>query len=178
MSDANKVQVAGNHYKAESEKGNPQHWDLAIMYGWDPFQYQVTKYIMRWKTKHDTSAKKLEDLKKARHFLDKYIENYERYLPAGVGPQPLEEALKQEAKSWDWLADEPNGLESNEHWSNEGYYGNGEALFKCTKCKSLVRMSATPPPHGCTPAQANLAAPDASQTPQLGAIVGAAARQL
>lgn len=75
---AHKNQVGGSHYDMGD---NPQHWDLAIMYQWDPFQYQITKYVMRWKDKGDTDAKKLEDLKKARSFLDKYIENYEKFLP-------------------------------------------------------------------------------------------------
>jgi hypothetical protein len=71
---ANDTQVAGTHYRDEI-----QHWDLAIMYDWDPFQYQVTKYIMRWKRKHATFEERMNDLKKARHFLDKYIEEAEIY---------------------------------------------------------------------------------------------------
>ena len=39
---------------------------------------------MRWKDKHPTPEKKLEDLKKARHFLDKYIEDYEAWLPGDL----------------------------------------------------------------------------------------------
>lgn len=71
------AQVGGDHYNQGSR---PQHWDLAIMYKWDPFQYQITKYVMRWKSKHQTPEEKLTDLKKARSFLDKYIQNYEAYL--------------------------------------------------------------------------------------------------
>lgn len=81
---ANEYQVAGTHYKTEA--GKPQHWDLAIMYKWDPFQYQITKYVMRWKVKHSTPSQKIEDLKKARHFLDKYIENAEAFLDAKTPP--------------------------------------------------------------------------------------------
>jgi hypothetical protein len=73
---ANERQVGGSHYK---HNDLPEHWDLAIIYGWDCFQYQITKYIMRWKKKHATHAERLEDLKKARHFLDKYIENADSY---------------------------------------------------------------------------------------------------
>jgi hypothetical protein len=76
-STANDRQVAGTHYK---QGDKPEHWDLAIMYNWDPFQYQITKYVMRWKDKHTTPEQKLTDLEKARHFLDKYIENYTHYL--------------------------------------------------------------------------------------------------
>jgi hypothetical protein len=70
--DANEVQVGGNHYR---RMGAVQHWDLVTQYHWDYFQAQIIKYLMRWKTKHSTPEKRLEDLKKARHFLDKYIEN-------------------------------------------------------------------------------------------------------
>lgn len=75
---ANNHQVAGDHYKQED--GIPQHWDLVIIYNWDYFQSQITKYVMRWKDKHPTPEQKLNDLLKARHFLDKYIENYECFL--------------------------------------------------------------------------------------------------
>lgn len=81
---ANDTQVGGTHYTPGSKL---QHWDLAIMFGWDPFQYQITKYVMRWKDKHNTPEKRLEDLEKARHFLDKYIEAFGTYDP-GVGADP------------------------------------------------------------------------------------------
>lgn len=74
---ANDRQVAGSHYQQE---GLPQHWDLVVLYNWDYFQGQITKYLMRWKDKHPTPQQKLQDLEKARHFLDKYIENYTHYL--------------------------------------------------------------------------------------------------
>ena len=50
MSEANKTQVGGN-----------QEYDC--------FQYIITKWVERWKDKGG-----VEDLKKARHALDKYIE--------------------------------------------------------------------------------------------------------
>jgi hypothetical protein len=76
---ANDTQVGGTHYHTD---GNDlQHWDLATRFRWDPFQYQITKYVMRWKNKHPTHEQRLEDLKKARHFLDKYIENAETWDP-------------------------------------------------------------------------------------------------
>lgn len=77
ISFAHGNQVGGSHY---SQGDLPQHWDLAIMYRWDPFQYQITKYVMRWKDKGTTDEKRLEDLKKARSFLDKYIANYQAFL--------------------------------------------------------------------------------------------------
>ena len=64
MSKANATQVGGTHYNAPI-----QHWDYVIANDLDYFQGQITKYVTRWKNKNG-----LQDLYKARHFLDKYIE--------------------------------------------------------------------------------------------------------
>jgi hypothetical protein len=61
---ANDKQVAGSHYVAEI-----QHWDYVVANDLDYFQGQITKYVTRWKRKNG-----LVDLKKAQHFLEKYIE--------------------------------------------------------------------------------------------------------
>ena len=62
---ANKTQVGGNHYKGQEL----EHWDIVAMFDLDYFQGQITKYVMRWKKKNG-----VEDLEKAKHFLEKYIE--------------------------------------------------------------------------------------------------------
>jgi Protein of unknwon function (DUF3310) len=62
---ANDKQVGGEHYKTEGL----QHWDLAASRQYDYFQGQITKYVDRWKKKNG-----LDDLLKAQHFLEKYIE--------------------------------------------------------------------------------------------------------
>lgn len=67
MASANDRQVGGDHYKTDGLR--PQHWDLVDLYEWDYFQGQITKYLMRWRKKNG-----IEDLEKARHYLDKYIE--------------------------------------------------------------------------------------------------------
>lgn len=64
---ANDRQVGGNHYSAP--KGLEQHWDRVDRLGLDYFQGQITKYVERWKLKDG-----IKDLKKAAHFLQKYIE--------------------------------------------------------------------------------------------------------
>ena len=61
---ANDKQVAGRHYKTEI-----QHWDYVQANDLDYFQGQITKYVTRWKKKNG-----LDDLLKAQHFLEKYIE--------------------------------------------------------------------------------------------------------
>ncbi len=62
---ANARQVGGGHY----QKQKIQHWDYVAANDLDYFQGQVTKYVSRWKNKNG-----IQDLEKARHFLDKYIE--------------------------------------------------------------------------------------------------------
>jgi len=65
---ANAIQIGGEHYK------NPiQHWDWAASNNLDYFQGQITKYVARWKLKNG-----IEDLKKAQHFLAKYLELQEK----------------------------------------------------------------------------------------------------
>lgn len=61
---ANSRQVAGDHYRSSI-----QHWDFVAANNLDYFQGQVTKYVARWKSKGG-----LQDLEKAHHFLQKYIE--------------------------------------------------------------------------------------------------------
>ena len=61
---ANDRQVGGAHYR-----GSVQHWDIVAQHDLDYFQGQITKYIMRWKKKNG-----VQDLEKALHFLEKYIE--------------------------------------------------------------------------------------------------------
>lgn len=66
MSEANRTQVGGAHYKTDGE----QHWDRQWrMFGAGYFIGCITKYVERYQKKNG-----LEDLRKARHFLDKLIE--------------------------------------------------------------------------------------------------------
>ena len=62
---ANDRQIGGDHYKS----GGEEHWDRAWRLGYDPFQYIITKWVERWKQKGG-----LEDLLKAQHAIEKYIE--------------------------------------------------------------------------------------------------------
>ena len=62
---ANEKQIGGDHYGSAIK----QHWDFAWENGYDQFQYCITKYVHRHKQKNG-----LEDLRKAQHHLDKYIE--------------------------------------------------------------------------------------------------------
>lgn len=77
---ANNNQVGGDHYKS---KQKIQHWDWVAANNMDYFQGQITKYVSRWKDKNG-----LEDLKKAQHFLEKYIE----LIELDICPEDAEEA--------------------------------------------------------------------------------------
>lgn len=63
-------QVAGDHYK----KFKIQPWDVWEEYDLDAFTGTVVKYLLRAGQK----GSRLEDLKKARHTLDRLIEIVER----------------------------------------------------------------------------------------------------
>jgi hypothetical protein len=61
------AQVGGKHYKGGDNAY--QHWNVAAALGWDYFTGQITKYLWRWRLKGG-----LDDLRKAQHYLLKYIE--------------------------------------------------------------------------------------------------------
>jgi len=75
---ANNKQVAGAHYS-----GTLQHWDVVHKCGLDYFQGNITKYVFRWKKKNG-----VEDLKKAMHYLEKYIELVEKETPPRYEGEP------------------------------------------------------------------------------------------
>lgn len=80
---ANDRQVGGQHYKKETGVWATctcgkrifvplQHWDIVRIFRLDYFQGQITKYVMRWRDKNGK-----QDLEKALHFVEKYIEGEE-----------------------------------------------------------------------------------------------------
>lgn len=120
---ANDTQVGGDHYRTNGK--DLQHWDLAVAFQWDPFQYQITKYVMRWKHKHATHAERLKDLQKAAHFLQKYIEVATEYDPNASNDAPVQ--IKPEVISADWQV--------------EGYYGDLTQHYRCRHCGTTVRAA-------------------------------------
>ena len=62
---ANTTQVGGDHYKTQVI----QPWDFIASNGIGFLAGNVVKYVARYKAKNG-----MEDLKKARHYLDKLIE--------------------------------------------------------------------------------------------------------
>lgn len=65
---ANSTQVGGDHYKAHGTAAL-QHWDMVDQLAIGYFQGNITKYLFRWRSKNG-----LQDLEKAGHYLQKYIE--------------------------------------------------------------------------------------------------------
>lgn len=62
---ANDTQEGGAHYKSQAI----QPWDYIASNSLGFFEGNVVKYVSRWKDKGG-----VEDLRKARHYLDKLIE--------------------------------------------------------------------------------------------------------
>jgi len=89
----NEKQVGGNHYKNAQ---NFEHWDMVLLFHLDYFQGQITKYVMRWDKKNG-----VEDLKKAAHFLAKYIEAIEAAEAAEAAKPQSEGYVNQEAYTFD-----------------------------------------------------------------------------
>ena len=83
MVAANEQQVGGTHYKSAY-----QHWDLIEKFNVGYLPAQVTKYLTRWKKKNG-----LQDLEKAEHFFDKFLEREVAAHKAYV--EDLERFLKE-----------------------------------------------------------------------------------
>jgi hypothetical protein len=65
MTTANETQIGGDHYKEKSI----QPWDFIAANQLGYFEGNIVKYVSRWRDKGG-----INDLKKARHYLDKLIE--------------------------------------------------------------------------------------------------------
>jgi hypothetical protein len=84
MTNPDERQVGGTHFKRGP--GKMQHWDMVEEFGLDYFQGQITKYLFRFRSKNG-----IEDLEKAKHYLEKYIEietkreNDRQAMKAGAG---------------------------------------------------------------------------------------------
>lgn len=63
--NANDLQIGGDHYK------NKQHqtWDVISDWGLGFLDGNAVKYLSRWRSKGG-----IDDLRKARHYIDKLIE--------------------------------------------------------------------------------------------------------
>ena len=67
---ANEIQIGGSHYKDLK----PEPWDVITSWGLGYLDGTALKYIACWKHKNG-----VEDIKKAIHFLNKLLEQEEKY---------------------------------------------------------------------------------------------------
>lgn len=74
---ANDEQVSGDHYKHKAI----QPWDYIVSNNLGYLEGNIVKYVSRWREKGG-----VDDLKKARHYLDKLIE-----VAVPVRPTPPED---------------------------------------------------------------------------------------
>lgn len=80
---ADSKQVGGSHYKNVKS----QHWDVAYELQWCYLVGAATKYLWRLGRKGD-AAKKLEDVEKAIHYLEKKAEQLRAELEPVSKVQP------------------------------------------------------------------------------------------
>ena len=88
ITKANDSQVGGHHYRTSI-----QHWDFVAANDLDYFQGQITKYVTRWKKKNG-----IDDLYKARHFLQKYIELKEQEMEQEISEAEYSESIAGSAR--------------------------------------------------------------------------------
>jgi hypothetical protein len=85
---ANDYQIGRNHYQTPISTGT------VVANGLDYFQAAITKYVVRWRHKGG-----VEDLKKAQHYLAKYMElieagaRFTKLTPHGISEVESEERL-------------------------------------------------------------------------------------
>lgn len=72
---ANDRQEGGSHYKRFQKM---QPWDIITYFSLGYLDGTAVKYLLRWRVKHKDRAEQLVDLKKARHYIDKLIEEVNR----------------------------------------------------------------------------------------------------
>lgn len=81
MSQANTKQIGGQHY---TKHGDLQPWDMFFRWNLNPFQAAILKYVVRYRDKDG-----IQDLEKAKHYLDKLIEEEQRVLNAATHEDAL-----------------------------------------------------------------------------------------
>lgn len=79
---ANDSQVGGSHYSNQKI----QHWDYVVANNIPYLEAQVIKYVSRHKAKNG-----MEDLKKAKHMLEKLIEVEQEKLDEEAKPDYVDQ---------------------------------------------------------------------------------------
>lgn len=81
--NANAIQIGGDHYK----RHHHETWDVILDWGLGFLDGNVVKYMSRWRTKNASPQGRLADLEKARHYLDKLIEQVMGEQPTSSQPR-------------------------------------------------------------------------------------------
>ena len=131
----NDYQVGGSHYK---RPGKIEHWDFVWMHSLDYFQAAITKYVMRHRDKGG-----IQDLKKAQHFLAKYIELLEgdKTPVLDAIPSQADPVRTYKAPPEPYVPSAPVSAIKPTGWvkySFEGMDSQG-ALYTCRDCRIEVR---------------------------------------
>lgn len=88
---ANDEQVGGSHYQPDEEAQAraallglevQQHWDFVFIHGYNYLQGNASKYLDRYAKK----GTPVQDLKKAKHYIEKLIEIEEGRLVEQASP--------------------------------------------------------------------------------------------
>lgn len=87
---ANDRQVGGDHYR---RLGRLQPWDVWFAWELNPFQASILKYVVRYPKKGG-----VEDLEKAKHYLEKLIEEERRRAETAAIVSKLDRHLSKLAK--------------------------------------------------------------------------------
>lgn len=83
---ADDKQISGDHYK----KLDPEPWNVITAWGLGYLDGTALKYIARWRDKGG-----IDDIRKAIHFLEKFIEVESAKIPSEfAGKRSVEEAKK------------------------------------------------------------------------------------
>jgi hypothetical protein len=139
---SNSHQVGGSHYRTPI-----QHWDYVWANNLDYFQGQIIKYVTRWSKKNG-----VEDLKKAQHFLEKYIELVQ---PPEVRTIAVEALL---ARSYPF-------------WEKQGSIGTSgdRGLYRCLRCGFKITANGFEEAnaiHGKCPNSNDLPQPNSHEEPK------------
>lgn len=122
MASANDKQVAGTHYKDQGPRGWEEHWDRVVRLQLDYFQAQITKYTERARKKNGK-----QDIAKAHHFAEKYLEVYDiLYPPKTTGAEPGPGYVNQDrgckaCSAVKCFCEKFAGTETNEYCGNCGH---------------------------------------------------------
>jgi len=158
MSDANSHQVGGSHY----QKQTIQHWDYVLANDIPYLEAQVIKYVSRWRDKNG-----VQDLEKARHFLDKLIQVNTSAARDQEDPSKSHVGSTILAGMGDSVGYEPSTLPISilrqlnfealvrpTGWVGFTFEGadGGGFLYRCETCRDLFRTDAKHMPiavHSC-----------------------------